>query len=1363
MVVCAPTGSGKTVIFELAMIRMLIKGNPEDQAVYMAPSKALVAERVRDWTRRFAPLGITVAELTGDTHFRDVKAAKSARVLVTTPDKWDATTRRFLQQQKLQSRVRLVMIDEVHMLRDARGPRLEAVVARVKVHGNSVRIIALSATVPNVQDVADWIGNDNSQAHTSSKLSAQVFRFGEEYRPVPLKRFVYGYGKHEVAGYSNALDKKLLALIKDHGKGKPVLIFVPTRNATIQSADHLAKEYSSLRSGPMRPPWPIPKAINASFDHLKLSTVAKQGIAFHHAGLSLRDRKTIEEMFLDGRLSVLCCTSTLAVGTNLPAHCVIVRGTQIFDETWKEMSELDLIQMLGRAGRPEFDNEGCAVIMCDSQLKEKYSNLASGDTTIESHLGEELKEHLNSEIGLHGFSTSDALLRWIKATFYYVRLRKNPERYGHKALDETFDCDKHLYKICSEALTSLKESTLVSISNENDQIHATEFGDIMAKHFVSYNSMLSLMKQSEHPISTKEVLERISEAEEFKTLRPRRGDKDFYAALMAHDDIRYPPAKVSGAPEKVSLLIQVVLAGIATSELKQPQQSNPVLDSRTIFRVAPRLSLAALDIALARKDGHFTAAAFEVMRAMHGQAWDTSPSVLRQLDGIGEKSMRVLSMSGISSIRDVATSDPRRLEQLLSRHPPFGNKLVANAKQFPAITLGLHQVGKARGSSGLSVTMVVEVGLEICDAILSKRTDDGTISFAAILTMTSDKQLVDFRRTPIKVLARASPQTFTVKCPLTKPSQRIICVAACDNIAGTALKAELRPDADPAEYPVPELDKEAGETVLEQVQNSEIQSEPVACGRARSYVEIHPHDCPDAQQNKLADRRCKHTCRRPCKHACCNEGVKKRTTAAKQYVFKATTPNDGPDHSSSMSMTVKEKPSKAKQRKFTHKPSAEKRKAGYLSDDTSDDDLHAGPLSKIKLHKTIESKKAAINNAFSDSEDEFNDPSFDEILSNVEVEKQATTTNNITTTTANNQVPNQNKKVSRRASSLFNQLDDSDWPSKPKLHRSSEASGLSTATYVQGLQKNHLPAIHTLNSTAAGKSIDPLQDAEEDQLDRDDDIDEHYPAFADGVHPQATISFVRGADEDVDAEVDPAHHRTDEPQAAVQALDPMCESISSFPGDIGASLSRGQKAVDNDDREEEEMKFGEFIEGWGEDSTVAGPDDLPTKAAQLDDQVMSFEDDQCSNIGDSGSQEASRMRCVAFDTLDTIEEISEPVVPASERATSAAPAHQSQAALILESSTSAATRGQPDIPSASSVAACQTKGKRTRSSDKLSTAKQQQHQQKQPGTNDVSGGHVSASSDAMGQEDGALLMDELDAWLESNEAEKMADAIASER
>lgn len=111
------------------------------------------------------------------------------------------------------------------------------------------------------------------------------------------------------------------------------------------------------------------------------------GVAFHHAGLDEKDRRLVEKCFLEGQVSVICCTSTLAVGINLPCHLVVIKNTvayQSAEASFKELSDLDLMQMLGRAGRPQFDRSAVAVVMTRQEKARRYQLMVSGQEVLES-------------------------------------------------------------------------------------------------------------------------------------------------------------------------------------------------------------------------------------------------------------------------------------------------------------------------------------------------------------------------------------------------------------------------------------------------------------------------------------------------------------------------------------------------------------------------------------------------------------------------------------------------------------------------------------------------------------------------------------------------------------------------------------------------------------------------------------------------------------------------------------------------------------------------------------------------------------------------------------------------------------------
>ncbi|KAI9725927.1 MAG: Sec63 [Chrysothrix sp. TS-e1954] len=190
-VLSSPTGSGKTVILELAICRLMSQrggSNHSTKIVYQAPTKSLCSERNRDWQTKFNALGLRVEELTGDTESASLKHVHSADIIITTPEKWDSLTRKWKDHRKLMELIKLFLIDEVHILKEDRGASLEAVVSRMKSTGNDVRFIALSATVPNSDDIAKWLGKNAHQQHIPAAREV----FSEEFRPVKLQKHVIG-------------------------------------------------------------------------------------------------------------------------------------------------------------------------------------------------------------------------------------------------------------------------------------------------------------------------------------------------------------------------------------------------------------------------------------------------------------------------------------------------------------------------------------------------------------------------------------------------------------------------------------------------------------------------------------------------------------------------------------------------------------------------------------------------------------------------------------------------------------------------------------------------------------------------------------------------------------------------------------------------------------------------------------------------------------------------------------------------------------------------------------------------------------------------------------------------------------------
>ena len=481
-VLSSPTGSGKTVIFELAICR-LVHSFPagEFKIVYQAPTKSLCAERQRDWHQKFRIMQLEVAELTGDTDPALIQNVKSASIIITTPEKWDSITRKWKDHEKLMNLIKLFLIDEVHMVHGERGATLEAVVSRMKSVHSEVRFIALSATVPNSKDIATWLGQD----HDHQDLPAREERFGEEYRPVLLQKHVVGYhhGPNEFS-FDKVLDNKLPDVIAQYSHRKPLMVFCVTRKACETTAKLLASWWGSSNAKDRY--WPAPQQVLRVEDK-DLNHCVPAGVTWHHAGLSFADRNAIEQAFKDGNISVICCTSTLAVGVNLPCHMVILKNTVTYlnNEGIKEYSNVEVMQMLGRAGRPQYDTSAVAVIMTREEKTRKYERMVSGEQILESCLHENLVEHLNAEISLGTVTNLASAKKWLTSTFLYVRLQANPKHYK---LDDGYgesNVDARLENICCRDIDQLREADMIE---GEIQLDTTSYGKAMARYSVKFET-----------------------------------------------------------------------------------------------------------------------------------------------------------------------------------------------------------------------------------------------------------------------------------------------------------------------------------------------------------------------------------------------------------------------------------------------------------------------------------------------------------------------------------------------------------------------------------------------------------------------------------------------------------------------------------------------------------------------------------------------------------------------------------------------------------------------------------------------------------------------------------------------------------
>ncbi|KAI7571110.1 P-loop containing nucleoside triphosphate hydrolase protein, partial [Hortaea werneckii] len=722
-----------------------------------------------------------------------LRNVQHATVIVTTPEKWDSMTRKWKDHQKLMQMVKLFLIDEVHMLKDDRGATLEAVVSRMKSVGSNVRFIALSATVPNSEDIARWLGKD----HVNAYLPAVRECFGEEFRPVRLQKHVRGYqGPPNDFAFDKVLGNKILEVISKWSMRKPLMVFCFTRAACVETAKALATWWSS--NGPKDRFWSAPRQKITVSDKDLLGTIPS-GVAFHHAGLQMQDRMAVEKGYLEGHINVICCTSTLAVGVNLPCHMVIIKNTVTYQNAatggCKEYSDLEIMQMLGRAGRPQFDDTAVAVIMTRSQRVQHYERMLTGQETLESCLHRNLIDHLNAEIGLGTVTSVCSAKKWLTGTFLYVRLTENPEHYKLDSDAPGCDLDERLENICRKAISQLEHYDLV---RADEKLQCTEFGDAMARYYLQFDTMkvfLSLPPQAK----ISEILSVISQAAEFREVRFRAGEKSMYKDLNKNQSIKFPIAvNLDLSAHKVSLIIQSVLGAVDLPSEEGKHRMEYQTAKSTIFQHVHRLIRCIIDCQLHLNDAVTTRNALMLARSLAAQVWDDSPLHMKQLEGVGPVAVRKLAGAGIKSIEDIENSEPHRLEHILSRNPPYGAQLQERARDFPKPRVSLQIVGEPviKKDEHVEVKIVAEIGFfnERIPELFQRRA-----VYVCLLVETSDGSKVHFARISAKKLNKSQEVPFTAR--LTDATQTVRAYVMCDEIAGTARAAVLKSGLPTSAFP----------------------------------------------------------------------------------------------------------------------------------------------------------------------------------------------------------------------------------------------------------------------------------------------------------------------------------------------------------------------------------------------------------------------------------------------------------------------------------------------------------------------------------------------------------------------------------
>lgn len=614
----SPTGSGKTVVAELA-IWHAFKEFPGSKVVYIAPMKALVRERVDDWRSRICkPTGKKLVELTGDS-LPEAREVREADIIITTPEKFDGISRNW-QTRKFVQEISLVIMDEIHLLASDRGPILEMIVSRMNYISSQtkrpIRLLGMSTAVSNAIDMAGWL-----------RVKEGLFNFPQSVRPVPLQMYIDGFPDNlAFSPLMKTMNKPAFMAIKQHSPTKPVLIFVASRRQTRLTALDLihlcGMELNPRRFMKMEESDLQSVLETVKDDTLKLSL--QFGMGLHHAGLVESDRQIAHKLFEAGKIQILIATSTLAWGVNLPAHLVIIKGTQFFDskiEDYRDMDLTDILQMMGRAGRPAFDTSGTAIVYTKESKKIFYKHFLNIGFPVESSLHKVLDNHIGAEIASGTIASRQQALDFLTWTFLYRRAHNNPTYYGIEDLSPV-GISKYLGGLIDQTIENLQESSCVRITAK-DELVASPFLQVSSFYYLSHLTIRSVLSHIKKDSSFRDCLRLLCLATEYDELATRHGEELINMELS--QAMRYPAEDLEcefiwDPHVKAYLLIQAFMSRIELPIADYAQDTVSVLDQ------ALRILQAYIDVAAELGYLQVVLTLIELMQCIKQRIWyDVDP------------------------------------------------------------------------------------------------------------------------------------------------------------------------------------------------------------------------------------------------------------------------------------------------------------------------------------------------------------------------------------------------------------------------------------------------------------------------------------------------------------------------------------------------------------------------------------------------------------------------------------------------------------------------------------------------------------------------------------------------------------------
>lgn len=452
-IISIPTASGKTVLGILPALKTILNGG---KAIYAAPLLSIQNEKVKEF-KAFEEHGIKVG-----------KHPSNSDLSVMVFESFDALTR---FSWNVLREVDTLIIDEFHMIGEySRGPTLESAITRAKIINPSLRIIALSATLKNIDEIEQWLGGKTVE---------------HNYRPVPLNKEVLDAEMFNTKNKNDVIVKIVEKAIEDNSQA---LSFVSTRRFTESLATYVAKKIDKKTTKEQKQKFkqvadkllevPKKKGSLPTTTCLKLAEAAEKGVVFHHAGLFNEQKEIIEDEFRKGNILMITATPSLMYGVNLPSKYVVIRDhTRWTSNGPASIPVFDYEQMSGRAGRPQYDDVGYSYLVAKTMdeafdLEARYVN---GEIELTNSKLIDNKDAIYKQIIAQIASSLsknlDDLNDFFGKTLYGFQMKNNPSM-------SMFAQDSLNWELES-ALEFLLQNGIIRATPEG--LKTTDFGNLIAK------------------------------------------------------------------------------------------------------------------------------------------------------------------------------------------------------------------------------------------------------------------------------------------------------------------------------------------------------------------------------------------------------------------------------------------------------------------------------------------------------------------------------------------------------------------------------------------------------------------------------------------------------------------------------------------------------------------------------------------------------------------------------------------------------------------------------------------------------------------------------------------------------------------